>query len=166
MHTYNRLQSDSHFRRRKNLEELHEKYLSFVQNECSPNLVQNFRDYDKWIDERSKLLLRFCSIEQSYDKQCEQILNYVEMIDDVRQIVYKNLKDLSQTTNSSNVVPSPMCVADGPHSSDEENVTETSNKTFLKKIRGKTKKHFHQAEEGITKLDNALRRFRHSMEKK
>ncbi|CAF4233515.1 unnamed protein product, partial [Adineta steineri] len=38
LNTYNRLQSDSHFRRRKNLEELHERYAHFANDECYSNL--------------------------------------------------------------------------------------------------------------------------------
>ena len=92
--TYNRLQSDSHFRRRKNLEQIHAAYVRFANEECYPNLVQLFHDYNQWIQERSKLILRFQAIQQSYEKQCEDIMNYVEMIDELRQVVYKNIREL------------------------------------------------------------------------
>ena len=100
MSTYNRLQSDSHFRRRKNLEELHKTYVKFVLNDCSPNLIQVYRDYNDWIEQRSKLITKFQAIQQSYAKQCEDIVNYVDMIDDLRTVVYKNIRKLSETSSS------------------------------------------------------------------
>lgn len=107
LNTYNRLQSDSHFRRRKNLEELHEKYVEFTNNDCYSSLIQVFHDYNEWIEQRSQLIQQFQSIQQSYERQCEDIVNYVEMIDDLRTVVYKNIRKISESSSS----PPPMVSA-------------------------------------------------------
>ena len=176
----------------KNLEELHQAYVQFATEECSQNLVQVFRDYNDWIEQRSKLVQQFQSIQQSYEKQCEDIMNYVEMIDDLRTVVYKNIRKLSE--NSSNTpaamneylsVPSPaiqsqvfqLAEDDSAHQTpmssggEEEDVEESSNpnpenKTFMKKICGTTRRTILQAEEGFIKLDHVIRQLRTSIQKK
>lgn len=190
--TYNRLQSDSHFRRRKNLEELHGNYLSFATEICYPDLIQGFNDYNEWIRQRSSLIHQFQSIEQSYEKQCEDIMNYVDMIDDLRTVVYKNIRDLGgvtttasamatsdylQAPSSSNIRTHPyqMSENESSHSAqassaevDEQEMDENTgeNKNFMKKIRGTTKKTIQQAEEGFIKLDHVIRQLRTSIHKK
>jgi hypothetical protein len=186
--TYNRLQSDSHFRRRKNLEELHEIYVHFATDECYPNLVQVFHDYNQWIEQRSKVIQQFQSIKQLYEKQCEDIMNYVEMIDEVRTVVYKNIRKLSetsivQTNDHLPVPPSVHCHLyqsredDSSHhqqqqqqiSSGEEEIEideNPPNKTLMKTIRGTTKKTMQQAEEGFIKLDHVIRQLRTNIQKK
>ena len=186
--TYNRLQSDSHFRRRKNLEELHANYVSFASKECYPNLIRGFNDYNEWIKQRSSLIHEFNAIQQSYGKQCDDIMNYVDMIDDLRTVVYKNIRDLgvptatsatAMATNDYIQVPSPAAIRAHPYQTaeddsshlpdDDEEEAENksgSNKTMMKKICGTTKKTIQQAEEGFIKLDNVIRQLRTSIHKK
>ncbi|CAF0845241.1 unnamed protein product [Adineta ricciae] len=186
--TYNRLQSDSHFRRRKNLEELHGNYVSFASKECYPNLIRGFNDYNEWIKQRSSLIHEFHAIQQSYEKQCDDIMNYVDMIDDLRTVVYKNIRDLgvptatsatAMATNDCVQVQSPAAIRahsyqmaedDSSHlPDDDEEEAENksgSNKAMMKKIRGTTKKTIQQAEEGFIKLDNVIRQLRTSIHKK
>ncbi|UJR22056.1 hypothetical protein I4U23_025124 [Adineta vaga] len=192
--TYNRLQSDSHFRRRKNLEELHGNYLSFATKECYPNLIEGFNNYNEWIRQRSSLIHHFQSIKQSYEKQCEDIMNYVDMIDDLRSVVYKNIRDLGGVTTTTTATPmatndylqepSPSTIRahtyqmsedESSHApqvllggTDEEEINENSgnNKTIMKKIRGTTKKTIQQAEEGFIKLDHVIRQLRTNIHKK
>lgn len=158
--------------------------------------MQVFRDYNAWIEQRSQLIQQFQSIQQSYEKQCEDIINYVEMIDDLRNVVYKNIRKLSEsspagvaaTTNEYLSVPSPTSLAvqsqqyqftedDSSHqqtqhmSSGEEDAESTSseptkNKTLMTKLRGTTKKTILQAEEGFIKLDHVIRQLRTSLHKK
>jgi hypothetical protein len=180
--TYNRLQSDSHFRRRKNLEQLHAAYIRFATEECYPSLVQIFDDYNQWIIQRCRVIERFRLIEQSYEKQCEDILNYVDMIDELRQVVYTNIRDLTGTNNQEqSKTSSPMSSVrsqsiptviddESKHtalsSGDEDTCDTKSNKKLMNKIRGTTKKRLHQAEEGFMKLDQVLRQFRTNIQKK
>lgn len=193
MSNYNRLQSDSHFRRRKNLEELHSKYVHFALNECYPNLLQVFNDYNSWISQRSIVIQQFQSIKQSYDKQCEDIVNYVDMIDDLRTTVYKNIRKLSESsstgiTNEYFPVPHPpsqplqthpyqtseddashqqhMSSGDDEVESTASEPTSSSNKTLMKKLRGTTKRAILQTEEGFLKLDSVIRQIRTNMHKK
>ncbi|CAF1406879.1 unnamed protein product [Adineta steineri] len=193
LNTYNRLQSDSHFRRRKNLEELHERYAHFANDECYSNLLQGFKDYNEWIKKRSNIIDKFYSIQQSYEKQCEDIMNYIEMIDDLRTVVYKNIRELggpssssSSSTNEYLQAPMPSTILSHPqqftendssHShqlvsgSEEEEMEvndniHSSNKTLMKKIRGTTKKTIQQAEEGFIRLDHVIKQLRTSIQKK
>jgi hypothetical protein len=117
-------------------------------------------------------------------------MNYVEMIDDLRTVVYKNIRELGGTTSttndhihpppppssSSSVIfhsnqPNEVEMSHSPqHASsgeEEEQIADQhSNKTFMKKIRGTTKKTIQQAEEGFIKLDNVIRQLRTSIQKK
>jgi len=183
--TYNRLQADAHFRRRKNLEELHAKFVRFATNECNPSLVQIFNDYNKWIIERSNMISDFERIQQSYNKQCEDIMNYVEMIDNLRSVVYKNIRELggASTFQPSNEPiqpilsappiirqeraqpPEPTTNTYQPSSSEDDN-SDNPNKTFMNKIRGTTKKTIQHAEEGLNKLDGVIKQLRTNMQKK
>lgn len=157
--------------------------------------MQVFRDYNAWIEQRSKLIQQFQSIQQSYEKQCEDIINYVEMIDDLRTVVYKNIRKLSESSpagattipNEYLFVPSPTSLAvqsnqyqlteddsshqQQPMSSGEEDTESTSseptkNKTLMTKLRGTTKKTILQAEEGFIKLDSVIRQLRTNLHKK
>jgi hypothetical protein len=118
-------------------------------------------------------------------------MNYVEMIDDLRTVVYKNIRKLSEASPSTAPIaneylsvppPSSMAVQSHPHqyseddsshqqqmSSGEEEVETNdnpSNKTFMTKIRGTTKKTIQQAEEGFIKLDHVIRQLRTNIQKK
>ncbi|CAF1028769.1 unnamed protein product [Rotaria sordida] len=188
--TYNRLQSDSHFRRRKNLEELHEKYVHFANDECYPNLVQVFTDYNDWIKQRSNLIHVYQSIQQSYEKQCDDIIHFVDSLEDVRTAVYNNIRELGGTPSTTTTTaheylqpPSSSSVRSQPYqlrgdesshqqqqqqqqiSSGDEDDHEGSQ-TFMQKFRGTTRKTIEQAEEGFTKLDHAIRQIRTNIHKK
>jgi hypothetical protein len=121
-------------------------------------------------------------------------MNYVEMIDELRTVVYKNIRKLSETTTTSSPptisvneylpVPPPSSSAIHSHSyqlteddsshqqqisSGEEEIEideNQSNKTFMKKLCGTTKKTIQQAEEGFIKLDHVIRQLRTSIQKK
>ena len=183
MSTYNRLQSDSHFRRRKNLEELHEKYIQFAHDECYPNLIQLFIDYNEWIKQRSDLIHYYQSIQQSYEKQCRDMMEYVDMVDELRAVVYRNIHELGATSPSyptSEYFQSPSSsprVHSNPRQFMEDetfhraqpvlNVEDSaSNKTLMNKVRDTTVKAREQAEEGITKLDNVIRQLRSNLQRK
>ena len=168
--TYNRLQADAHFRRRKNLERLQQDFIQFVNNDCYPSLVQIFHDYNQWIRQRSDMIERFEGIQQSYQKQCEDIMNYVEMIDNLRSIVYKNIRDLGGAPSSAS--DSPTIRFEQPVTTMQSNsptITyndDEENKTFMNKIRGTTKKTIQHAEEGLNKLDGVIKQLRTNMQKK
>jgi len=117
-------------------------------------------------------------------------MNYVDMIDDLRTVVYKNIRELGGTPTStthehlhpiapvasSSSISLPSVDNDIPHqqppisSGDEEeeeqHIDNHSNKTIMKKIRGTTKRTIQQAEEGFIKLDNVIRQLRTSIQKK
>ncbi|CAF0753788.1 unnamed protein product [Adineta ricciae] len=192
--TYNRLQSDSHFRRRKNLEQLHDKYVRFATDECYPNLVQIFHDYNEWIKQRSNMIRDFERIQQSYDKQCEDIMNYVEMIDNLRTVVYKNIRELTGTptfpipddhyppaisapvrherTSSNDPIttnnnrPYHIHQQTTQPGGEDDDTGDNPNKTFINKIRGTTKKTIQHAEEGLNKLDGVIKQLRTNIQKK
>jgi archaellum component FlaC len=121
----------------------------------------------------------FERIQQSYEKQCEDIMNYVEMIDHLRTVVYKNIRELTGTPANEHMSP-PLSVpvrheriqqaeAIGNNlqpSSGEEDNGENPNKTFMNKIRGTTKKTIQHAEEGLNKLDGVIKQLRTNMQKK
>jgi archaellum component FlaC len=125
----------------------------------------------------------FERIQQSYEKQCEDIMNYVEMIDNLRSVVYKNIRELggastfpptneqSQTTSSAPVRydrmhhTEPIGNDHQQFDGDEDNV-DNANKNFMNKIRGTTKKTIQHAEEGLNKLDGVLKQLRTNMHKK
>lgn len=161
-------------------------------DECYPNLLQVFNDYNSWIGQRSKVVQQFQSIKQSYDKQCDDIVNYVDMIDDLRSAVYKNIRKLSESssagiTNEYFQVPPPLSqpIQSHPYQSSEDdsshpqqmssgddevasNASEptATNKTLMKKIRGTTRRTILQAEEGLLKFDNVIRQIRTNLHKK
>jgi hypothetical protein len=125
----------------------------------------------------------FERIQQSYEKQCEDIMNYVEMIDHLRTVVYKNIRELTGTplfTPANEQMSQPLSVpvrheriqqaeAIGNNlqpSSGEEDNGENPNKTFMNKIRGTTKKTIQHAEEGLNKLDGVIKQLRTNMQKK
>jgi hypothetical protein len=118
-------------------------------------------------------------------------MNYVEMIDELRQVVYKNIRKLSESSSSpaptaneylpvpppysSSVQSHPYQLAenDSSHlqqiSSGEEEMDSGdnhSNKKFMKTIFGTTKQTIQQAEEGFIKLDHVIRQLRTSIQKK
>jgi hypothetical protein len=153
-------------------------------------LIQGFNDYNEWIQQRSNLIHQFQSIRHSYEKQCEDIVNYVDMIDDLRTVVYKNIRELggtpSTTMATSDYLQAPplstvrshpyqMAEDDSCHSAPAMSAGEedeemdghpSNNKNLMKKIRGTTRKTIQQAEEGFIKLDNVIRQLRTSIHKK
>jgi len=125
----------------------------------------------------------FERIQQSYEKQCEDIMNYVEMIDNLRSVVYKNIRELGNTSTyqSTNEHFQPITSVPIRHetiqhteplgnnqqqSSGEEDNSDNPNKTFMNKIRGTTKKTIQHAEEGLNKLDGVIKQLRTNMHKK
>ena len=126
----------------------------------------------------------FERIRQSYVKQCEDIMNYVDMIDHLRTVVYKNIRELTgppifQGANEHISPPLSVpirqermqqaeAIGNNPqqHSSGEEDNVEHPNKAFMKKIRGTTKKTIQHAEEGLNKLDGVIKQLRTNMQKK
>jgi archaellum component FlaC len=125
----------------------------------------------------------FERIQQSYEKQCEDIMNYVEMIDNLRSVVYKNIRELggASTFPSTNEFIQPTLSApprqeliqlpeptgnNYQQSSSEEDNGDNLNKTFINKIRGTTKKTIQHAEEGLNKLDGVIKQLRTNMHKK
>ena len=114
------------------------------------------------------------------------------MIDDLRTVVYKNIRKLSESSSTTVPIaneylsvppPSSMAVQSHPYqytedesshqqqqiSSGEEDVEtndNSTNNTFMKKVRGTTKKTIQQAEEGFIKLDNVIRQIRTNIQKK
>ncbi|CAF3436135.1 unnamed protein product [Rotaria socialis] len=182
--TYNRLQSDSHFRRRKNLEQLHDQYVHFINEECTPNLAQVYNDYNDWILLRSNLIKDYRSIGIFYDKQCDDIIHYVDLLEDVRTVVYKNIRELGGTA-SPMAIPNDLLQApllgvrmnlsqsreDGsthqqPMVIGDEDNNDESSKKFMDKVLGTTKKTIHHAEEGFLRLDTAIRQIRTNIHKK
>ena len=188
MSTYNRLQSDSHFRRRQNLEELLAKFGRFVKDDCYKDLVQIFGEYNQWIQQRSKMIDDFERIQQSYQKQCEDIMNYVEMIENLRMVVYRNIRDLggaSSNTSSFAVAtdyPSVNPLAaqpvrhermqrseasnSNPQLSSVDDNGDNQNRNFMDKIRGTTKKTIQHAEESLNQLDTVIKQLRTNVRKK
>lgn len=179
--TYNRLQADSHFRRRQNLIELHEKYVKFVFEECTPDLLRVFRDYNQWIRQRSNMMSNFEHIEESYKKQCEDIMNYVEMIDTLRRVVYRNIRELSCGQNLSTeysngslrgiqvirTVPMARTAANG--SNGQLNAAEGSDNALsgcFQKVRGTTKQSIGNAEQGLSVLETIINQLRTNSLKK
>jgi hypothetical protein len=125
----------------------------------------------------------FERIQQSYNKQCEDIMNYVEMIDNLRSVVYKNIRELGSTptfqpTNEPipPILPPPIrqehrqstetIASNYPPSTGDDEGGDNPNKTFINKIRGTTKKTIQHAEEGLNKLDGVLKQLRTNMHKK
>jgi hypothetical protein len=122
----------------------------------------------------------FERIQQSYEKQCEDIMNYIEMIDNLRLVVYKSIRGISNTSTvqtTSEFTSPPVrserhvtTEASGNNqqhfSGEEEDNGENPNKTFIKKISGTTKKTIQHAEEGLNKLDSVLKQLRTNMQKK
>jgi len=123
----------------------------------------------------------FERIQQSYEKQCEDIMNYVEMIDNLRSVVYKNIRELGGTptmTTTTTELHQPPIRQERPQSNEpivnnnfqpssgEEDNSDNPNKTFMIKIRGTTKKTIQHAEEGLNKLDGVIKQLRTNMHKK
>jgi len=123
----------------------------------------------------------FERIQQSYDKQCEDIMNYVEMIDNLRSVVDKNIRELGGTptmTTTTTELHQPPIRQERPQSNEpivnnnfqpssgEEDNSDNPNKTFMIKIRGTTKKTIQHAEEGLNKLDGVIKQLRTNMHKK
>ncbi|CAF0737153.1 unnamed protein product [Didymodactylos carnosus] len=90
--TYNRLQIDAHYRRRKNLEELHDKYKEFATNECYPIIIQAYVDYNEWMETKSKCVEKYDNIKQLYNKLCDDISNLMAPLENLRDLVYRKLK--------------------------------------------------------------------------
>lgn len=112
------------------------------------------------------------------------MIGYVDMIDNLRKIVYQNIRGLSSASSFSSsselnqppsgVVrldqhPIPENLRDNQSqlstSSDQEN-PEGTNKTLMHKIRGTTKKTIQHAEESLSKLDDVIKQLRTNMQRK
>jgi archaellum component FlaC len=185
---YNRLQSDSHFRRRQNLEELHDKYVRFVKEECYKDLLEIFGEYNQWIHQRSQMIDDFERIQQSYQKQCEDIMNYVEMIENLRTVVYRNIRDLggapsnASSFSATTDFPSPNpyaappvrhermqrseATSSNPQLNSVDDNGDNQNRNFIDKIRGTTKKTIQHAEESLNQLDSVIKQLRTNVRKK
>lgn len=106
------------------------------------------------------------------------------MLDDLRTVVHKNIRELSGTSSTggeSFSTPPPTIRAypqqykedESTHqlqtqlhvSSGEEEETDP-NKTFMNKVRGTTRKTLQQAEDGFNKLDSVIRQLRTNIYKK
>lgn len=191
---YNRLQSDSHFRRRTNLEELHKKYIDFANEKCYPELLQIFQDYNEWIKKRSNMINDFERIQESYEKQCEDIMNYMDMIDNLRTVVQRNIQELGSSSSSSSVAmmrsassseqlfPSTTAPAPAPPvpvrpermqrseiSGSNSQLSTTDNSTsrnFMSALHGTTKKTIQNAEKSLDQLESVIRQLRITSRKK
>ena len=118
----------------------------------------------------------FERIQQSYQKQCEDIMNYVEMIENLRLVVYRNIRELgnASTMQTSQEYAQPIAAAPPRHEPMQrsENQPQASslddnlNKNFMETIRGTTKKTILHAEEGLTQLDSVIQKLRSSIGKK
>jgi hypothetical protein len=179
--TYNRLQSDSHFRRRENLTALHKEYKKFVTNECCPDITQIFNDYNEWIKQRLQMINTFESIEKSYHKHCDDIMNYVEMIDNLRRVVYRNIRELGCASTSLLplqheyvVQPSTTPIrheqiqlTEFVDNNQQLNIDDESDKrNIMDKIRGTTKKTIQNAEASLNQLDDVIKQLRNNIRHK
>ncbi|CAF3323409.1 unnamed protein product [Rotaria sp. Silwood2] len=181
--SYNHLQTNSHLLRRKKVQELHQKYITFVTDECYPHLVQIFHDYKEWIKKHSDMIDEFERIRRISEQQCDNVMNYVEMIDNLRQGVYKNIRELdnASTIQSTNEQIRMSLFVPVSHeqfqltqtignnqqqqfNSGEEN-PEHSSKTLMNTIRGITKKTIQHAEENLNKLDSVIQHLRTDIQK-
>lgn len=165
--TYNRLQVDAHFRRRKNLEKIHKDLILFATEDCYSRLVEIFGEYNQWIKQRSNMISEFERIQRSYEKQCDDIRNHVDMIDDLRKVVHQNIRHLGGSTtialpleqNPSSIMTlttSSVEPMSQRNSTNENNSNENSSQIFMTKIRGTTKKTIEQAEDGLRQLQGVI----------
>ena len=185
MSTYNRLQSDSHFRRRTNLEELHKKYLHFANEKCFPELVQIFQDYNEWIQKRSNMINDFERIQKSYEKQCSDIMDYMEMIDNLRKVVQRNIQELGSGSMSSSMRSASsseqLFTGPAPNSARPERTqrtdlsgsnsnlsttSEKSSRNIVSVLHGTTKKSIQHAQENLHQLSDVIRKLRADSQKK
>jgi len=183
--TYNRLQSDSHFRRRTNLEELHKKYLHFANEKCFPELVQIFQDYNEWIQKRSNMINDFERIQKSYEKQCSDIMDYMEMIDNLRKVVQRNIQELGSGSMSSSMRSASsseqLFTGPAPNSARPERTqrtdlsgsnsnlsttSEKSSRNIVSVLHGTTKKSIQHAQENLHQLSDVIRKLRADSQKK
>jgi hypothetical protein len=111
-------------------------------------------------------------------------MNYVEMIDNLRLVVYKNIRELGGTPTTTTTIELHQPILSVPNRperpqltepignntflpySGEEDNSDNPNKTFINKIRGTTKKTIQHAEEGLNKLDGVIKQLRTNMQKK
>ena len=143
-----------------------------------------FRDYNGWIQERSKMIDNFERIQQSYQKQCEDIMNYVEMIDNLRTVVYRNIRGLGASSNVGSFMatteyppPTPPAVPIRHQRVQRSEMTTSNpqlessgdngdNQNIIRNIQGTTKKTIQQAEQGLSQLDHFIKQFRANVGKK
>ncbi|CAF3769189.1 unnamed protein product [Rotaria socialis] len=184
LNSYNRLQVSSHFLRRRKFEQLHDDYIAFATGQCFPNLLQISQDYNEWIRKRSDIINEFERIKQTYDKQCESMMSYVDMIDNLRAVVYQNIRGLNGTPSfppTNDQIQNPLSVPirqqqvhqaepleNSPQAvgNSEQQAPESTGKKFMQKIHGTTKKTIQHAEESLGKLDNVLEQLRRNMQRK
>lgn len=119
----------------------------------------------------------FERIQKTYEKQCEDIRNYVDMIDNLRTIVYKNIQQFGGTgiapiVFEANPPPTTMTLSttsiqtiNSRNSTDENDNSDNPNRTFMTKIRSTTKKTIEQAQDGLEKLDSLLHQIRINQKK-
>ena len=126
----------------------------------------------------------FERIKQTYDKQCESMMSYVDMIDNLRTVVYQNIRGLNGTpslppTNEQSQSPLSVPIRQQQvHQAEplennlqaannsEQEAPESTGKRLMQKIHGTTKKTIQHAEESLSKLDNVLEQLRRNMQKK
>ncbi|CAF0780092.1 unnamed protein product [Didymodactylos carnosus] len=183
LNSYNRLQIDAHYRRRKNLEELHDKYKKFATDECYPFIVQIYQDYVEWMETKSKCVQRYEHIKRVYNKLCDDMSNLITL-DDLRKMVYSNLKGGSSGGSNigetSILLPSPPLQMNSNNNllrqqhqgtenggnmddyDDEVSESDSAQKTnrFLKSIRGTTQKTLEHAEESVFRLDSVIQQLK------
>lgn len=140
--------------------------------------MQTFREYNEWIKQRSNMIGDFERIERTYEKQCEDIRNYVDMIGNLRKVVYKNIQQLGGSgmvpiTFEANPPPTTMTLSttsvetnSSRQSTNEDDNSDNPNKTFMTKIRGTTKKTIEQAQDGLQKLEGVIQQLRINNQKK
>ena len=119
----------------------------------------------------------FERIQRSYEKQCEDIRNHVEMIDDLRKVVHQNIRHLGGSTTlalpleqnpsrTMTLTTSSVEAMSQRNSTNENNPNDNSNQMFMTKIRGTTKKTIVQAQDGLHQLEGVIQQLRINHQKK
>ena len=121
------------------------------------------------------MIRNFTRIQQAYETQYANIMNYVEMIANFREVIHKNVRELSVAALSrpdgeSNQPSHPNSVPsiETDHNRqlnllDVQDQEENANQILVNKIRGTTKKTILNAEESLNKLDGVLKQLRTNM---
>lgn len=119
----------------------------------------------------------FERIQRTYEKQCEDIRNHVEMIDDLRKVVHQNIRHLGGSTtialpleqnpsSTMTLITSSVETISQRNSTNENNSNDSSNQVFMTKIRDTTKKTIEQARDGVHQLEDVIKQLRMSHQKK